>query len=68
MAAYESRRTGYRHGNVNQDSARVRNCYGSGMNRASDPTDQSGRPFMVTAAVVAILVVLAILAFIAYAR
>ena len=36
------------------------------MNRSSDPTDQSGRPYMVTAVVVAILVVLAILAFIAY--
>jgi hypothetical protein len=36
------------------------------MNRTSDPTDQSGRPYLVTAAVVTILVVLAILAFVAY--
>ena len=68
MTAYDSRRTGYRHDNVYQDSERVRDRYGFAMNRASGPTDQSGRPVMVTAVVVAILVVLAILAFIAYSR
>jgi hypothetical protein len=36
------------------------------MNRDSDPTSQSGRPFIVIGVVVAILVTLAILAFIAY--
>lgn len=36
------------------------------MNSSSDPANQSGRPYLVTAVVVTILVVLAILAFIAY--
>ena len=36
------------------------------MNSSSDPADQSGRPYIVTAVVVTILVVLAILALVAY--